>query len=465
LKRIVALLTAILVVVSLPKSVRAFYDPLSVPNNKFGIHIQSENDLDNAKNLVNSSGGDWGYVTLVITKNDRDNTRWQRIFDGMRRKHLIPIVRIATEVKDKNWQIPEAEDIDNWVSFLDSLNWVIENRYVVIANEPNHAKEWGGELDAASYASYLKNFSQKLKAKSPDFFVLPAGLDPSSPNSVDTMDEARFISLMLKAEPEVFNYVDGWTSHSYPNPSFSGSAAAKGKGTITSYIWELAYLKSLGISKELPVFITETGWSNKDLTEEEIGERFFFAFKNVWSDERIAAVTPFILNYTDEPFKEFSWQKEDGSFHSFYDNVSGLLKIKGEPVQTVKGKILAAFVNPFLIASSSFKGVVLAQNLGQSIWVTPEIEVNDQSYKVNLTTADFGELAPNEAKLLYFTGRTPDIAGRFDTKIVINHKKQPVSDIHSLELNVIKPAEVKKTDPFAKIQMWLTEVVRFFQGL
>ena len=34
--------------------------------NKFGIHILDPSELQQAAELVNSSGGDWGFVTIVI---------------------------------------------------------------------------------------------------------------------------------------------------------------------------------------------------------------------------------------------------------------------------------------------------------------------------------------------------------------------------------------------------------------
>jgi hypothetical protein len=39
--------------------------------NKFGIHILSANEIEKAKELVNSNGGDWGYVTVVIRDDQR----------------------------------------------------------------------------------------------------------------------------------------------------------------------------------------------------------------------------------------------------------------------------------------------------------------------------------------------------------------------------------------------------------
>ena len=155
--------------------VPAFYDPLSRVNNKYGIHIIDENDLMSAAALVNSSGGDWGYVTLVIPENERKQEKWQTAFNEMRRLHLIPLIRLATELEGDTWTKPEENQAEIWADFLDSLNWPIKNRYVIIFNEPNHRKEWGGELDPTAYADILDKFISALSNKSEDFFILPAG--------------------------------------------------------------------------------------------------------------------------------------------------------------------------------------------------------------------------------------------------------------------------------------------------
>lgn len=334
-KFITILLILVFVFLSfLAKPALAVEDPLAVPNNRFGIHILDENDLWDAASLVNSSGGDWGYVTIVIQENDKDSTKWQRIFDRMGALHLIPIVRIAATPQRQIWQKLLPSDIDNWIFFLGNLSWPTKNRYVVIGNEPNHAKEWGGKVDPGEYALYLREISSRLKENSPDFFILPAGLDASATNSQITMDEAVFLSRMQETIPGVFDFVDGWTSHSYPNPGFSGSETAKGKGTIATFEWELSFLKSLGVTRDLPVFITETGWvkTQKPNNEEKISHQLTYAFANVWNKPSIVAVTPFILNYPNYPFTGFSWKDRQGNFYQFFEAVRSLPKVKGEPV-------------------------------------------------------------------------------------------------------------------------------------
>jgi len=359
----------------LPQNIYALENPSAKPNNIYGIHILDENDLEDAARLVNSSGGDWGYITLVIRYDEIDVKRWQNLFDKMRRLHLIPIVRIATTQVDSHWEKPKPDQIDNWVSFLSSLNWVIKNRYVIIGNEPNHASEWGGDLNPQEYADHLYTLSDKLKKESESFFVLPAGFDASAPSDKTHMSEVEFLKKMLEHKPGVFDNIDGWCSHSYPNPNFSGSENDRGRGTIATYEWELELLKSLGVEKEFPVFITETGWAHNQYNQtlgyknpDTISQSLIFAYKNVWTDKRIVAVTPFVLNYNNPPLDIFSWRKKDGGFYNFYYDVERIPKVAGRPFQEVKAKLLSFVFPPVIKRKGKFYGIAFVKNEGQSIW-------------------------------------------------------------------------------------------------
>lgn len=388
----------------------AIFNPLEVSNNYFGIHIADTSDLEDAAKLVNSSGGDWGYITFVIRKDERDTKRWQEVFDKARRLHLIPIVRIATRFENNNWEKPNLDEIDGWISFLNSLNWVIKNRYVVLGNEPNHAAEWGGQVEPSGYAKYLSIFSGNLKEESDDYFILPAGFDASAPNSKTSMEESLFLKRMIESDPGVFSYIDGWTSHSYPNPGFSGYENAYGKGTVRTFEWELNYLKNLGVTKELPVFITETGWVhnldkvgkvNTSITK--IGKKLEFSLINVWNDKKIVAVTPFILSYLDAPFDIFSWKDKNGNFYEFYNQIQSIPKIKGEPIQISKGQIEAALIPPFAGLNKEYKGFVLAKNIGQSIWETGMIIVKLYSGdNLIIENTQYNSIEPGKLGILTF---------------------------------------------------------------
>lgn len=416
-------------------NVSAIVDPRESHNNIYGIHILDVNDLEGAAQLVNSSGGDWGYVTLVIRKDERNIKHWQSTFDKMRKLHLIPIVRIASKMSENSWEKLSEDDIDNWIYFLNSLNWVIQNRYVVVGNEPNHATEWGGEVKPQEYARYLSSFSKKLKDASADFFILPAGFDASAPSDKSHMDEADFLKTMIAENSDIFNSIDGWTSHSYPNPDFSGSVEDNGRGSIKTFEWEINLLKNIGVKKELPIFITETGWAhNMDILKqhiktESISDNFRYAFQNIWSKNNIIAVTPFLLNYQNPPFDVFSWKKIDGSYYGFYYDVQKVKKIKGDPAQINSGQILAVLTPKVVVRDDRFYGLAYVKNTGQKIWKSGEVVLiknNDQD--IEIESPFFIDIEPGQKGFILFSvtanTKSVDVKGSislaFKDKVITN---------------------------------------------
>jgi hypothetical protein len=456
MKKIFSLLLSLIILFSIRSFVFAENSPTSVPNNKFGIHITDERDLPDAAALVNSSGGDWGYVTLVITESERDHDRWQQVFDQMRRLHLIPIIRIATSATGDTWNKPSEAEINNWIAFLNSLNWVIQNRYIIIGNEPNHTTEWGGTIDPAGYADYLNEFSQKLHAASSDFFVLPAGLDASAKNTSTTMDEASFLKKMLAEQPNLFDNIDGWTSHSYPNPNFAGKETDTGRGTIDTFDWELNFLNGLGVTKDLPVFITETGWSNQVIDPSQISQMYDYAFKNVWNDSRVVTVTPFILNYPQSPFAQFSWKKADGTFYPYYSGVQQLSKSAGTPIQIESGQILGAIAQPVMLPGSDFVGAVLAKNTGQSIWNSKEVVLTGDTKDVLIKSYSFLDVEPMRLGLIVFKAAAPENTGIYSKSLFLSDTKgKRITNSFPIESVIIVIDKMQVNSFFAKIGSYL----------
>lgn len=425
------------------------YDPRQTPNNPFGIHILSENDIKDAQNLVNTAGGDWGYVTLVIRQDQRNIQKWQSVFDQLREARLIPIVRIASQQKSGYWSKLQKDDIRNWVYFLNSLNWIVKNRYVVVGNEPNHKKEWGNDINPGEYAEYLKDFGKKARSANENFFILPAGLDASAPDGLSTMSEEKFLEKMKEAEPDIFSEIDGWTSHSYPNPGFSGSWQDTGKGSIKTYKWEIEYLKSIGVEKDLPIFITETGWAHnadgkvlglKD--ENQVAEEIASAYQNIWKDPSIVAVTPFVLNYTSEPFDQFSWKKSDGSFYNFYEKVSDIPKKAGSPIQKEEGTINHILTIPSQDQEDTFWGIAYFTNTGQTIWEAKTISLS-QKYKNTVTiNPHFLEkrVKPGEETAMFFKiGIKESTDATASVRLVQNEKV--ISTPYRFEIKTTKKPE------------------------
>lgn len=353
-------------------SIPSYSLALFTPNNKVGIHlaVPNDDDIQRASDLTNATGGKWGYVTLVIQENDRSRDKWQQVFDKLREKKLIPIIRLATSPQGPVWKKPKGEDVKEWVSFLSSLNWVVKNRYVILFNEPNHGQEWGGAINPKEYTEVADIFSRELKKNNQDYFVMLAGLDAAAPSAAPAyQDEAVYLQGIVNEKPDIFKNIDGLSSHSYPNPGFAGGPAERGRNTVNNYDWELGYLKSLGVQKDLPVFITETGWSTTTKSPETVSDYLVSAYQNLWlPDDRVRAVTPFVLNYQAEPFLQFSWQKKDSTeMQPFYASVQALIKQEGQPEQIQKGKISLDLPKELFI-SSTYAFPIRLENKGQALW-------------------------------------------------------------------------------------------------
>lgn len=329
MRLIIALVICIFLLI--PGPVFAIYDPVSVSNNKFGIHILFPSELEQAARLVNSSGGQWGYVTIPIRSDDRNLEKWESFMNLAKKLKLIPILRLASYPDGAIWAKPTVYDPLDWANFLSSLNWPTKNRYIIVYNEVNHSQEWGGEVNPKEYTEQLIQTSQALKRLSSDFFVLPAGLDASAPNSSTSMDEYDFIKMMREANVTVFNNIDGWTSHSYPNPNFVSSPYFSSRYGINSFQWELKFLHDNYSLYGLKVFITETGWNGTILNQDLIAQYFDEALNKIWNQNYVVAVTPFLLSAGEGGFRKFSWTTATYQPLPVYEKIKQTGKILGQP--------------------------------------------------------------------------------------------------------------------------------------
>lgn len=374
-------------------NVWAVVDPFARANNKVGIGLLSpDTEVDEAAALVNTNG-DWGYVLILILKNERNVDRWQKVFNDLNEKKLIPIVRLATKFDSQGyWQKPTDEDARDWADFLSKLHWPTKNRYVQVYNEVNHAQEWGNDLDPAGYAKELLKTIEQLKAKSDDFFVLNAPLDLALGTSKSSLDAEVFYKTMESSVAGIFSKLDGWATHSYPNPAFSASPYKSGRLSILGFEWELLLLKSLGNVHNLPVFITETGWKRSEvggLDENTIANYYQIAFENIWKDKNIAAITPFVFNFTDGAFNAFSFKANDKvlgkKFYAYHEAIKNLQKPQGNPVRENKARDFSVNVPDVLINKLPENGYVKLFNAGNIIWKKSEnfdVKIDAQNAEV-----------------------------------------------------------------------------------
>jgi hypothetical protein len=437
-----------------PCLAEAKYDPRVLPNNKFGMHIIDSNDLNDAVWLANSSGGQWGYVTIVISETDKNSGKWQTVMNELRRKRLIPIIRLASTSENDYWTIPTDTASDDWVRFLNSLNWPTENRYVAIFNEPNHAKEWGNTINPENYSDRFLYLAQRLRQSTDDYFILPAAMDASAVTAPGTMDAGEYIKRMVSSHPEMLEYIDGLNSHSYPNPHFSGHPAATGRGSLRTYEWERSLFRSLGLTRDLPVFITETGWQHQNgkiidynlLDSETVGQYLGYALENVWSDPDIVAVTPFLLNYQDYPFDHFSWKNYGSTgFYSFSEIYRNYPKTTGKPKQKHIYRLSGGQLPNTLAASSVYKISIKISNYGQDI-IDPEIgyvlQINSTG-KLKIIPDRLPVIEPENEALVTVKIVTPHDIGIFNTETFMNIAGSEIVPIQTSKVDIVPPPDLE----------------------
>ncbi|MGH7245695.1 MAG: hypothetical protein ACREGI_02050 [Candidatus Levyibacteriota bacterium] len=340
-----------------------------VTNNKVGIHILFPSEISQAASLVNTNGGDWGYVTIPIQVADMNLVKWQQFMDDAKRLHVIPIVRLAIENYYFNttvWRKPTYADVLDYANFLNSLSWPTKNRYIIVFNEVNRGDEWQGQPNPTEYAQILSYAVTAFKTRNPNFFIISAGLDNASINAADAMNEFTFLTQMNQAVPGIFNQIDGMASHSYPNPGFASPPTVNAPESIDGFSYEENFIAGLS-NKKLPVFITETGWSRDRLPDITIAQYFTTAFTAVWNNPDVMAVTPFLLEAGGGPFEQFSLLNTDGSQNAIYKAIAALPKIKGTPP-----------VEPSVLAASTFRPneTLPKKNYKKALSNIPEISVS-----------------------------------------------------------------------------------------
>lgn len=432
---------------------------LAAENNKFGIHlaVPANEQIEKAAELVNENGGDWGYITLVIQENDRNHEKWQEIFNKLRELHLIPIIRIATTPQGPVWRKPSKEDADKWVEFLNGLNWVVKDRYVILFNETNHGQEWGGSVDPVHFAQVTKVFAEKLEAKNADFFVMLGGFDASAPAAPPSYaDEAQYFKTVIDTiGVQDFNRLfSGLSSHSYPNPGFAGSPYGSGRGSVRTYEWELELLKSWGV-KQLPVFITETGWDARAISREVIANYLQQAFSSIWlPDNKVKAVTPFVLDYQGDPFLGFSWRHMGSdSYYSQFFAVQSMEKKKGDPVIIQKGGISFNLPKEFVV-NSNYHFKIDLKNTGQAVWDEKyEYKLVLENFESGYFFSDLGTVKPHqnmEVDLFLKSGNKP---GKKSSKVILMQGNKKILESATWDHEIIPLPNLSfKVDLFPRIK-------------
>lgn len=292
-----------------------FFSGVLIPKAKaietipLGVHILNTEELAKARQLTEVKTGDerWTYVTIPFTLADIAQTeRWQKFFNEAKALRVVPLIRLATKVEGDQWVEPNYRDVVSQIEFLEKLNWPTEQKHIIIFNEVNHAKEWGGKIDPAGYARIFEFASNWARSENANFVVLPAAMDLAAPNSATTREAFNYLDAMYQENNEIFSYADAWNSHSYPNPGFASSPERTGKNSLKGFTYELEYLKNK-TGQDYKVYITETGWETNPRLVKLLPSYYTYTMKNIWNHPQVVAVTPFLLKGAPGPFAGFSF--------------------------------------------------------------------------------------------------------------------------------------------------------------
>ncbi len=365
--------------------------------------MTQESDLKKAAPIVNQNG-DWGWATIVLEVDDLDLPKWQRFMDEARRLHIQPIIRLATNFENGSWRRPTQKDIDDFADFFSKLNWPTKNLPVILFNEINHSTEWGGEVDIKNYLDIATFAVKRLKSSNPNLVLMSAALDLSAPEKPPKYKSAESVyTELVKLSPNFFDNFQALASHSYPNPGFSGLPTDTGKKSILGYQWELEI-----IEKDLPVFITETGWPFINFTRNTTSE-FNTKAHQIWlSDQRIQAITYFIFNYPYPPFEKFSWVDQSETLYPEYQNLKDMDKGKNLPKQIQKIEYINHRLPLIFFSDYALEGEIELKNTGQTIW-------GDQNKCFDPLPNDFQSIPlctdnlvePGQSHIFNFTFRIP----------------------------------------------------------
>lgn len=278
-----------------------------------GVHILSTDELKSARKLteVNEEDDRWTYVTIPFTLADvGQEERWQKFFDEAKELRVVPLVRLATRMDGDAWARPTYKDVVSQINFLAKLKWPTSKKHIIVFNEVNHAKEWGGEIDPAGYGDILEFASNWARSENENFEILPSAMDLASPNGSQTREAFNYLEQMYVSNNEIFDSIDAWNSHSYPNPGFASAPNRTGKNSLRGFLHELEYLKNK-TGSDYKVYITETGWESNAKLARLLPSYYAYSLEKIWNHPQVVAVTPFLLKGAPGPFAGFSFLTDD----------------------------------------------------------------------------------------------------------------------------------------------------------
>jgi hypothetical protein len=328
-------------------------------------------------------------------------------------------------------------------------------------NEINHASEWGGAIDLKNFVDIFIYTSEKFKSYNSNFFILSSPLDlAASENLPKTKSAKNTYQEIYQYNSKYFEAIDGLASHSYPNHGFVGIPSDSGQFSIRGYQWELDFIHKLGINKTYPVFITETGWPHREGKSKnnqyyslKTTVEFFKKALETWQqDQRIKAVTPFIYNYSQDPFDHFSWLNPQGQLYSEYQSIIDLPKNKNNPQQITKFSVLKINLPLLIFSQNQQNGSIELKNIGQSVWGESNFCLEAQS-SINIKATPLCT-----SSNLVYPGKIAKIPFQFKIDFYLEKSHLGWKDTPQYEIDSLSPTSTlyhPKDNLWTRFKSWL----------
>jgi hypothetical protein len=157
---------------------------------------------------------------------------------------------------------------DDYAAFA---GWVAQRyrgqiRGYIVWNEPNLAKEWGGQRpDPAAYTELLRRAYEAIKAADPEATVVSAGLAPTNHQDAEAMDDRVFLEAMYQAGAGAYFDVLGAHPYGFAYPPDDPRGAHDGLNLAR--LLDLRAIMEAHGDGDKPIWVTELGWTTAGVGE------------------------------------------------------------------------------------------------------------------------------------------------------------------------------------------------------
>jgi hypothetical protein len=157
---------------------------------------------------------------------------------------------------------------DDYAAFA---GWVAQRyrgqiRGYIVWNEPNLAKEWGGQRpDPAAYTELLRRAYEAIKAADPEATVVSAGLAPTNHQDAEAMDDRVFLEAMYQAGAGAYFDVLGAHPYGFAYPQDDPRGAHDGLNLAR--LLDLRAIMEAHGDGDKPIWVTELGWTTAGVGE------------------------------------------------------------------------------------------------------------------------------------------------------------------------------------------------------